>query len=81
MHEDLHVTAVEDSSRRATLSQDDARFLGSLFDHGKPKYLKGADLRRARRLIDFGMTEQGRLGERYYGLTAKGHAFVKQVRS
>jgi hypothetical protein len=69
--------------RSDTLSVTEVSLMERLYDEGSDRahYLKGHDLRRARRLLELDMTVQGRLGDRYFGLTPKGRAFVEGIRA
>lgn len=64
-----------------TMTAGDADFIVDLSRHGnRTIYLTGSDLRRARRLLSSELLEQRQLGDRYFGVTRKGHRFASEVR-
>ncbi len=67
------------SLRSDTVSVPEADLMRQVSAHGKAKRLTAHDLRRARRLLSMGLMVQGRLGERYFGLSDKGTRFVEAV--
>lgn len=62
--------------RSQTVSVAEADLICRIFRHGRPMHLSSHDLRRARRLLALGLLVQGRLGDRYFGTSATGAAFV-----
>lgn len=62
-----------------TVSVTEADLMKRVSGHGKAMHLTGHDLRRARRLLDMGLMVQGRLSERYFGLSDAGSRFVEVV--
>lgn len=67
---------MSDPLRDETISLPEIHLLRSLPSDGKAIRLAGADLRRAKRLLDIGMVDRGRLTEKHFGLSAKGRTFL-----
>lgn len=65
--------------RSQTFSIDEANFAIRIGQAESSLYLRGDDLKMARRLVKRGLFEQGRLGDRYFTLTEVGHTFVQTV--
>ncbi len=65
--------------RSQSVTLADADLVCKLANSDRSEYLKGPDLRRARRLLGSGLLEQRRLGDRYFGVTSAGKTFAKNV--
>lgn len=79
------MTTDDPIDRASTLSVPEVDLLERMFDESSGKFhgdvrLSRADLRRAKRLLDLKMVEQGRLSDKHYALMDKGKDFVKGLR-
>ena len=68
-----------EESITGSVTPEDASMVCDLARFHGARYLTGQDLRRARRLAEVGLLEQGKLGDRYFGVTKAGTTFARNV--